>query len=142
MHRPKTLRRIGNRVGRALHTRPVRELRGGLLHLRYALLGKLPDPCVPDDVVADRVRSALGPLEKLLDVPHVNVTVCGGIAMLHGAVTSKQDDEALASAAFDVPGVLGVESHLHVGLDRCETRPSTGRAQHIVDEVTRSLVSD
>jgi hypothetical protein len=83
----------------------------------------------------------LGPLEKQLDVPHVNVTVCGHIATLHGAVTSRTDADALADAAFQVPGVLGVESRLHIGLAPCETRPSTGRAQHQVDEITRFLDS-
>lgn len=138
MARIGSLHRTGKRARRALRSPAARRLRGRLLHLRYSWSGRWPDPDAPDTVVADRVRSVLGPLEKLLDVPHVNVTVCRRIATLHGAVTSRSDAEDLAAAAFSVPGVLGVESRLHIGLATCDTRPSTGRAQHLADVFGRS----
>lgn len=142
MRRPRPVRGIRKSLRRAQRGRLPREVRGRLLHARYSLAGNWPDPDVPDDVVADRVRSMIGPLEKRLDVPHVNVSVCGRIVTLHGAVASREDADAIAAAAFEVPGVLGVESYLHIGLAPCETRPSTGRARHLVAEIERSLAAD
>ena len=81
---------------------------------------------VPDDVLADRVRSGLGGLERRLDVPHVHVMVERHVAILHGDVPSKETARAIEAATAATPGVRGVESHLHVGLLAGDTRPSTG----------------
>ena len=114
--------RLGRRVTRRLH-----DLQGHARGWRYRLAGRHPDLDVADDVLADRVRSELGPLEKRLDLPHVHVMVEDHVALLHGEVATLHDAEKLERAVEAVPGVAGVESHLHVGLLRGDTRPSTGR---------------
>ena len=86
-----------------------------------------PEPTGADDVLADRVRSTLGPLEKRLDLPHVHVTVEKRVVLRHGDVGTEQDAAALEEATADVAGVEGVRSYLHVGLGPGDTRPSQGR---------------
>jgi uncharacterized protein (DUF2267 family) len=86
-----------------------------------------PDPNVDGLTLADRIRSTIGPLERTLDVPHIHVIVEGHVALLHGEVASADHAVALERAVCRVPGVRGVESHLHVGLLRGDTRPSHGR---------------
>lgn len=81
---------------------------------------------VPDDVLADRVRSGLGELEHGLDIPHVHVMVERYVAILHGDVPSREIARAIEAATAATPGVRGVESHLHVGLLAGDTRPSAG----------------
>lgn len=99
-------------------------------HLRNRagrLRGRRPDPDVPDDVLADRIRSSLGPVEKRLDLPHLNVMVEHHVALLHGVVGTAQEADELETAVAAVSGVVGVESYLHVGIGRGDTRPSAGR---------------
>ncbi len=92
----------------------------------YRLTGRSPDPDVADDILADRIRSSLGPLEKRLDVPHVHVMVYDHVAILHGEVPDDRSAMAIEYAAMRVSGVKGVESHLHAGLAPGDTRPSEG----------------
>jgi hypothetical protein len=99
-------------------------LRGGI----YRLRGCRPDPNVVDLVLADRIRSTLGPLEKCLDLPHIHVMVHDHIALLHGEVSSYREVDEIDTAVAAVSGVAGVDSWLHVGLIAGDTRPSTGRA--------------
>src|SRR5262245_2365592 len=75
--------------------RRVRYARGWLDGARYRLARRAPDPDVADDVLADRVRSRLGPLEKRLDVPRIHVTVQDHVAVLHGEVPDERDAEAI-----------------------------------------------
>jgi uncharacterized protein (DUF2267 family) len=96
-------------------------------------MGRTPDPAVPDNVLADRVRSSLGPLEKRIDTPRVHVLVEDHVVVLHGDVPSKADAAVIEHAVKAVSGVRGVESYLHVGLRAGSTRPSDGRALN--DEV-------
>lgn len=77
-----------------------------------------------DATVADRVRSQLGPLEKRLDVPRVQVTVVDGQVTLHGEVPTAEAARTIENAAREVRGVTGLESHLAVGLSSGATRPS------------------
>ena len=105
----------------------ARYLGGRLQGLRYRLRGGHPDPDVIDNVLADRIRSSIGGLEKRLDVPHIHVMVEGHVALLHGEVTSEEDALQLERAVAAVPGVVDVESYLHVGLTSGDTRPSEGR---------------
>ena len=81
-----------------------------------------------DGLVADRIRSELGPLLKSLDQPHVHVMVSGGIAVLHGDVTDLAAGAAIEARVLATPGVRSVQSHLHVGLLPSDTVPSTGHA--------------
>ena len=109
--------------------RRLRYLSGRLEGISYILEGRHPDPNVPDSVLADRIRSELGGLEKRRDLPHVHVMVEDHIALLHGEVDTRDDAAAIESAVAAVSGVQDVKSHLHIGLLHGDTRPSEGRAQ-------------
>ncbi|HEX4778965.1 MAG TPA: DUF2267 domain-containing protein [Acidimicrobiia bacterium] len=104
----------------------LRRISGMLEGFAYRVAGSSPSPDVGDDVLADRVRSTLGPLEKRLDLPRVNVMVEHGTAVLHGVVASDRDAVQIAEAALAVPGVHVVESHLHTGFSAGDARPSQG----------------
>lgn len=116
-------------VGNAARSvgRRLRYLEGQGRGLEYRLRGGHPDEDVPDDVLADRVRSALGPLEKRLDVPHVHVHVEDHRVTLHGAVDTDASAAQLVRATAGISGVRDVDSKLHVGLGPGDTRPSEGR---------------
>lgn len=116
---------------RAVETfeRRTRYAAGRLEGLQYRFAGRGPDPAVPDDVLADRIRSTLGGVEKRLDVPHVHVMVEDHVALLHGEVPTGADKTNIEWTVLDTPGVCGIESYLHVGLLPGSTRPSDGRAQ-------------
>jgi uncharacterized protein (DUF2267 family) len=120
--------RIGKRA-RRLAARLDRDLRYAVASspgLLYRLAGRHPDPYVPDDILANRIRSRLGPLERRLDVPRVHVEVDDHVAILHGDVGNAFDAARLELATSEVSGVFGVESHLHHGLLPGDTRPSEG----------------
>lgn len=117
--------------GRARH---VLDLLRGVLHRACR-----SDATVDDQVLADRVRSTLGPVTRDLDLPHVHVMVADGVALLHGDVASEHDGEVLEQHAWAVPGVRGIESYLHVGLLPSDTRPSTGRGVHPPSDARRRL---
>lgn len=108
--------------------RAARHTIGRIRGISYKARRRHPEPNVADDVLADRVRSALGPLEKHLDVPRVHITVQDHIVMLHGSVGSDVEESEIERAAAMVSGVRGVESHMHVGLGPGNRRPSAGRA--------------
>lgn len=110
-----------------LAARRLRRLSGSLQGVSYRMRGRRPDPGVPGTVLADRIRSSLGPLEKRLDLPHVHVMVEDHVALLHGEVGTDQEADEIEAAVAAVSGVLGVESYLHVGLTGGDTRPSEGR---------------
>lgn len=103
------------------------KLAGGRRRLVYRLRLGGPDPGASDDVLADRVRSMLGPLEKRLDLPRLHVMVADGAAMLHGVVASEADATRLVEAAAAVPGIRAIDPRLTIGLRPGDTRPSTGR---------------
>lgn len=104
-----------------------RRLRGIMAGARYGLQRRAPDPLASDDIVADRVRSALGPVCKRLDVPRAHVMVTDHVATLHGEVGTVAEALTLTWAAGAVPGVMAVRSRLHVGLLSQQDRPSEGR---------------
>lgn len=105
-------------------TRQARHQSGRLKGLRYRLAGHHPDPNVEDNVLADRVRSLLGPLEHRLDIPRVHVQAQGHEVLLHGDVSDEEQAREIVDAVGDIPGVHKVQSHLHVGLFAGDSRPS------------------
>jgi len=120
--RRRMLRRLHHELGRR-----SRYAEGRLEGLRYRVTGGQPDLLVDDDVLADRVRSMLGPVEKRLDLPRVHVMVDHHVVLLHGDVGSRADAVAIERATAAVPGVMGVRSCLHAGLLPGDSRPSAGR---------------
>ncbi|HEU5083965.1 MAG TPA: DUF2267 domain-containing protein [Acidimicrobiales bacterium] len=124
--------------------RAMRRARGRARHVGDRLRGVVHHLCrgdrsVDDHVLGDRVRSALGPVTRDLDVPHVHVMVDDGVVLLHGDVARDHDRDVIEQRASEVAGVRGVESYLHVGLLRSDTRPSAGRAVHPPSEARRRL---
>ena len=113
----------------ALLWRQLARSRGRWHGVLYRLVGRRPDPNVDDHTLADRVRSVLGPIEKRLDVPRVHVMVENHVVLLHGDVEWPHEAATIARAARQVSGVLDVQSHLHIGMLRSDTRPSTGRCR-------------
>jgi hypothetical protein len=120
---PEPARRLARRVSKRL-TRDVNYAVASAPGILYRLAGRRPDPNVPDDVLADRIRSSLGPLEVRLDVPRVHIMVNEHVAMVHGDVPDAKSARAIDHAIRRVSGVRDVESHLHVGLIAGDTRPS------------------
>jgi uncharacterized protein (DUF2267 family) len=120
--------------------RHFRHLGGRLQGVSYRMSGRHPDPDVPDDLLADRIRSSIGTLEKRLDLPRVHVMAEDHIALLHGEVATASDADEIETAVAAVAGVLGVESYLHVGLGPGDTRPSTGRATRQPSQARRQLL--
>jgi uncharacterized protein (DUF2267 family) len=133
------------RQARRLRDRLARDVRYAVSSapgILYRLAGRRPDPNVPDDVLADRVRSQIGPLEKRLDMPRIHVMVDERVAILHGEVPDEHDAHAIEHAVMNVSGVVGVESHLHPGLVTGDTRPSEGlAAPHAQSHALRSLTN-
>lgn len=122
--------------------RRLRHTEGRLRGVSYRLRGHRPDPDVIDNVLADRIRSSLGGIEKHLDLPHIHVMVEDHVALLHGEITTEADALEIERAVASVSGVVDVESYLHVGLGIGDTRPSQGRAVHPPSEaLTRLLAS-
>lgn len=117
----RTARRVTDRL-----TRDVRYVAASAPGIAYRLAGRHPNPDVGDDVLADRIRSSLGPLEKRLDVPRVHVMVEDHVALVHGDVPNEEAAAAIEHAIMHVSGVKGVESHLHAGFVVGDTRPSQG----------------
>ena len=122
--RPKT-RSAARRVRRDAARRAHR-LRGAGVGAWYRLSGHRPDPNVSDDILVQRVRSALGPIEKKLDLPRIHVLVEDGLVILHGEVARAGDVWPLERTALEVSGVRSVASYLHTGLAKGSTRPSMG----------------
>ena len=122
-------RRVSRRLARAL-TRAARYQTGRLEGFRYRLAGRHPDLGVTNGVLADRVRSVLGPLEHRLDVPRVHVLAEGHDVLLHGEVDSEEHARELIKTVRAIPGVGQVKSHLQVGLLPGATKPSEGTSHH------------
>jgi len=131
--------RIVRRVSADVEERS-RALRSAWPGVRYRAAGRHPDLDVSDDVIVERVRSVLGPVERRLDIPRAHVSVNDGIATLHGVVSSDLDAHELEYTTHRVPGVRGVASYLHVGLGPSDTRPSEGRASRQSSAAYEALV--
>lgn len=118
----------------------ARSRRGRLQGVAYRLSGRRPDPDVDHNVLADRIRSTLGPLEARLDLPHVHVLVEDHVALLHGDVATEAQADEIEAAVAAVSGVEGVESYLHIGLLPSDTRPSEGRRTRPPSAAMRRLL--
>lgn len=140
------LLRPGTRANRAVRHqidiagRRLRYFAGRLHGLSYRLRGRRPDADVTDQVLADRIRSSLGGIERRLDVPHIHVMVQDHVALLHGAVGTTDEADEMERAVAAVSGVLGVESYLHVGLEGSDTRPSAGGARRQPSAARKRLI--
>jgi len=88
--------------------RTVNRARG----LAYRAARRHPSTTVDDSVLADRIRSTIGPLEKRLHSSRINVTVEDGIAILHGDIESREAAEQIEQAVRGVAGVHDIRSHL------------------------------
>ncbi len=129
------LRRTGDRVaGKA------RYLAGRWQGASYRARGGRPDPSVSGAVLADRIRSTLGPLEARMDLPHIHVMAEDHIVLLHGDVATAEQAERIEAAVAAVSGVEGVESYLHLGLLPSDTRPSEGAHQQPPTAALRELL--
>jgi osmotically-inducible protein OsmY len=80
--------------------------------LAYRVTRRHPSTTVDDSVLADRIRSTIGPLEKQLHISRINVTVENGIAILHGDIESPDLAEQIEEAVRGVAGVRDIRSHL------------------------------
>ncbi len=123
-------RRYSRKVAHAV-TRWARFQSGRLAGFRYRVAGRHPDPAVDGTVLADRVRSTLGPLEHRLDIPRVHVMADGHDVILHGDVGSEEQLRAVLDATGAIPGVEHVRSHLRVGFVPGDTRPSAGAGRRV-----------
>jgi hypothetical protein len=80
--------------------------------LAYRAMRRHPSTTVDDSVLADRIRSTIGPLEKQLHNSRINLTVENGVAILHGDVESPGAATQIEEAVRGVAGVHDVRSHL------------------------------
>jgi osmotically-inducible protein OsmY len=80
--------------------------------LAYRATRRHPSTAVDDSVLADRIRSTIGPLEKQLHNSRINVTVENGMAILHGDIESPVAATQIEKAVRAVAGVKDVDSHL------------------------------
>ena len=80
--------------------------------LAYRAMRRHPSTTVEDSVLADRIRSTIGTLEKRLHNSRINVTVENGIAILHGDIESREAATQIEEAVRGVAGVRDIRSHL------------------------------
>jgi uncharacterized protein (DUF2267 family) len=119
----------------------VRHMHGQLEGLDYRLRGREPDTEAGDPVLTARVRSQLGPLLRRLDLPHLDVTVDDGVALLRGGVARGAQADEIIAAVRQVPGVRDVDARLHIGLTRGDTRPSAGHDNREASTQLRRLAA-
>ncbi|MDX1621597.1 MAG: DUF2267 domain-containing protein, partial [Nitriliruptorales bacterium] len=136
----RSVRRVGSPKQRRRLAGKLRDFANRLNGVAYRIEGGGPDPQVSDQVLVQRVRSRLGPLEKRLDVPRLHVTAVDGVVTLRGTVGRLTHAARLITAASKVRGVAEVRSKIRVGFSAGDTRPSEGRAQTSPSDAWRQLV--
>jgi len=101
----KALRRAAGGLETACPVRGGTELAGCVPVGR-----RMPDPDVADDIPADRIRSNLGPIEKVGSMsPHVHVMVEDHVALLHGDVPELDRCAEHRAGVMETIGVRGVD---------------------------------
>jgi hypothetical protein len=80
--------------------------------LAYRAMRRHPSTTVDDSILADRIRSTIGPLEKQLHNSRINVTVENGTAILHGDIESREAATRIEDAVRGIAGVRDIRSHL------------------------------
>jgi uncharacterized protein (DUF2267 family) len=108
-------------------SRWLRDTHGLLQGVDYRVRGRGPGTGVSDRVLADRLRTRLGPVTRQLDLPHMTVEVADGVAVLHGDVADGAQADVVVSEARQVPGIVDVDAHVHICLSPSDTRPSTSQ---------------
>jgi osmotically-inducible protein OsmY len=68
---------------------------------------------ITDEQLEREIASALSSTPELRR-RRITVNATGGVAVLYGAVASEEEAEKYRSLALTIPGVVGVESRLHV----------------------------
>lgn len=134
LRRPSVLRRR-RQVASRLH-----DLSNRLEGLAYHIGDRHPRIEASDQVLTQRVRSTLGPLERQLDVPRLHVTVHDHLADVRGVVGTEDQAAVLLAAVSDVSGIDEVTAQLHIGYGRGDTRPSEGRRRRQPSAAWRELV--
>jgi BON domain len=76
--------------------------------------------------LADRIRTALGPILTNLDLPRLHVMAEQHHVLLHGEVSTAEQERLIVGLIEEIPGVHTIESHLHIGLLPGDTQPSDG----------------
>jgi len=67
-----------------------------------------------DDVVNQRVKTALGEDPKAPDVPRLNIDTYEGIVTLRGVVDTEKQSKQIAEIAEEVTGVNEVKNLIHI----------------------------
>jgi malonyl CoA-acyl carrier protein transacylase len=120
LSRLAAVRRGAKAIGHWIQ-KAINKPRGRLLHET-----RMAD--ADDVVLADRVRSSIGPLLAELDTPRIHVTAEGSRLLLHGDIVSQEGSDRVVEAVRRVPGVGKVDSFLRIGLLPGDSRPSNGQA--------------
>jgi len=77
----------------------------------------------------------------MLDLQRIHVTLDDHLVILHGEVGSENNVDQIMQAVCSISGVVSVESYLHVGLTRGDTRPSASRAIYLPSEALQRLLN-
>ena len=105
-----------NNIARATttHTADLSNKAKGLSHkIQQTITHSGQDEAPTDEILADRVRTALGQNPET-KVPHLNIECCEGVVTLYGPTVDVTLEAALINAVQGVPGVVDVQSKLPV----------------------------
>ena len=96
------------------HAADISNKAKGLSHkIQQTITHSGQDEDATDEILADRVRTALGQNSET-KVPHLNVECCDGVVTLYGPTVDVMLEAALINAVQNVQGVVDVQSKLPV----------------------------
>jgi gas vesicle protein len=98
----------------SIHATDLSNKAKGLSHkIQQTICHTGDDENVTDEILADRVRTALGqnPDTRL---PHLNIECCEGVVTLHGPTVDVMQEATLINAVQNIPGVIDVNSKLPI----------------------------